>query len=143
MAAASPSRRQQESGYWRQVSRSTSAPRARCLSRSAAARAHPMAATEPEPGPGRAASGNGGRRQGAAAILLAALPPRLPVAGRRRLSAGEERRRGGREDWCPTWGRGGWGGCSSRTPLGWSPVTGRLHKRSGSGQLHLAETPYI
>lgn len=59
------------------------------------------------PGPGRAASGNGGRRQGAAAILLAALPPRLPVAGRRRLSAGEERRRGGREDWCLNWGWGG------------------------------------
>lgn len=57
MAAPSPRRRQQKSGYCRQVSRSTSAPRARCRSRCPAARSQPMAGIASRgPGkPGRAA----------------------------------------------------------------------------------------
>lgn len=48
VAALSPSRRQQNSGNWRQVSRRASAPRTRRRSHSPAARTQPMA----EPGGG-------------------------------------------------------------------------------------------
>lgn len=58
VAAASPSSRQQKSGYCRQVSRSASAPRTRCRSLSPAARSQPMVPPSrlPASGAGRAAS---------------------------------------------------------------------------------------
>lgn len=62
VAAASPSSKQQKSGYCRQVSRRASAPRTRCRSLSPAARSQPMAPPSrlPASGGGRAASAGGG-----------------------------------------------------------------------------------
>lgn len=115
VAALSPSRMQQNSGYWRQTSRSASSPRARCLSLSPAARAHP----HPIAASGRGARrtqrgdprthrlGRGAGSRSAASALCHVIPPPRDCTSVRRVRAVRAARGAGR--------RHGDGGRDART----------------------------